>query len=81
MLDADWQAFLQPPPEILAGGVGAEQTVAATLQRYQAIAADPRYATLAQRPEFAATHTLLRDYLSLRTRADTTGLSLPPPPR
>jgi hypothetical protein len=82
ILDAQWQAFLQPPPEILAGGSNpTEQVVTAALQRYDAVALDPRYAALSQRPEFAATHKLLREYQGVRTRTDATQLNLPPPPR
>jgi hypothetical protein len=42
---------------------------------------DAKFATLTQRPEFVATHQLLRQYASLRSRADAAQLSLPPPPQ
>jgi lipid-binding SYLF domain-containing protein len=80
LLDPNWQAYLQPPRELLAGGVPATEAVTAALQHYEAVAVDPKYAPLSQRPEFTSTHQLLREYLTLRSQEDPANLRLPPPP-
>jgi lipid-binding SYLF domain-containing protein len=80
LLDPSWQAYLQPPGELLAGGVPAAEAVAAALQHYEAVALDPKYAALTQRPEFTTAHQRLREYLTQRSKEDPANLRLPPPP-
>ena len=82
LLDPNWQAYLQLPGDVLTGGpIPDEQPLMAVLQRYETAASSPQYATLSQRPEFMATHQLLRQYISLRSREDSADLTLPPPPQ
>ncbi len=81
LLDATWQGYLQLPGDVLNGGAPNEQAMLVLLQRYEEVAADPRYRTLTQRPEFTTTHNLLREYVSLLGKEDAADLALPPPPQ
>jgi len=79
LVDAQWQAYLAFPPETY----GIERAPTAdgltqTLGRFQAIAADPKYAVLTQRPEFADTYRLAQELLAAYPKP---AIALPPPPR
>jgi hypothetical protein len=80
LIDDGWRKYLALPKEVfVAGPPPSAEAIAATLKRYDAIAADPRYAALRQRAEFGATHELLREYYGLLAARPST-LNLPPPP-
>jgi lipid-binding SYLF domain-containing protein len=82
LLDVRWREYLQLPNDLIEGSrLPDSSIVTLTVNRYDAVAADPRYATLSQRPEYVAVHGLLRQYASLQSRQAATTLSLPPPPR
>lgn len=79
LVDAQWQAYLAFPPETY----GIERAPTAdglqqTLARFQAIAADPKFAVLTQRPEFADTYRLAQELLGALPKP---AITLPPPPR
>jgi lipid-binding SYLF domain-containing protein len=78
LLDVRWREYLMIPTDI-ATAPPSRETAQQMLQRFDAIAADPRYARLAQLPEFATAHQLLREYLSA-VRPAGGQLDLPPPP-
>jgi lipid-binding SYLF domain-containing protein len=82
LLDANWRTYLQLPGVLLNDG-NAEDASAmmAALQHYETVAADQKFAALTQRPEFTATHQLLRQYVGLQRQANAAWLSLPPPPQ
>lgn len=79
LVDAQWQAYLAFPPETY--GIERAPNVEAltqTLARFQAVAANPQYAPLAQRPEFVETFRLAQELLAALPKP---ALALPPPPR
>lgn len=79
LIDDSWRRYLALPREVSAPGPAPTQaSITAVLKRFDSVSADPRYAALQQRPEFGATHQLLREYNdALSSRG---GLNLPPPP-
>jgi hypothetical protein len=80
LLDKQWAAHLALPAEVFTGkGHPPPETLRRSLARFDAVAKDPRYRTLTQRPEFQSTYGLLRHYLSARSQ-DAGSLQLPPPP-
>lgn len=79
LVDAQWQTYLAFPPETYGTdrpptADGLQQTLA----RFQAIAADPKYAVLTQRPEFTDTYRLGQELLGALPKP---AITLPPPPR
>lgn len=79
ILDANWKQYLALPAE--AYEVGGQPNIDAlrrTLDRYDAVAAKPIYATLAQRVEFTTTHAALKQYVE--AVAGGNQIKLPPPP-
>ena len=79
LVDAQWQAYLAFPPETY--GIERAPNIDAltqTLARFQAVAANPQYAPLAQRPEFVETFRLAQELLAALPKP---ALALPPPPR
>lgn len=79
IVDERWRAYLALPAEVYGGDrPPSPEAVAQAVQRFQAVAANPQYAALAQRPEFAETFGLLQAYSSMTARPT---LALPPPPR
>lgn len=82
VLDASWQKYLALPPEVYAGErLPSAAALRLSLDHFSAVAADARYQTLAQRPEFRATWSLLRQYIATVQPATNQPLLLPPPPR
>lgn len=78
LVDNQWKAYLALPPETY----GVERAPSLdglnqSLGRYRAIAADPRYAALASRPEFGETVRLLEQLISSFPNST---IALPPPP-
>jgi hypothetical protein len=79
LLDPAWQQYLALPAEVFTGqALPPGTTFETSLQRYQAVAGDPRYRVLSEHPEYQETYTLLRRYAALAQPRGT--LSLPPPP-
>lgn len=79
IVDERWRAYLALPAEVYGGDrPPAPEAMAQAVARFQAVANNPQYAPLAQRPEFAETLGLLQQYLSLTARPT---LALPPPPQ
>ena len=73
--------YLALPVEVYAaGGPVNVQSLGQSLGRFDAVARDPRYQALSQRPEFRTTHELLRRYFSLEASRGGPALALPPPP-
>ena len=59
LLDEQWRQYLALPRDIyVPERTATYQTLVDALGRYDSVAADPRYAAVAQRPEFAAAHAL-----------------------
>jgi lipid-binding SYLF domain-containing protein len=82
VLDASWQRYLALPAEVYAGDrPPSAESLRDSLERFSTVAADPRYQTLAQRPEFRTTWSLLRQYSATVPPPPAQPLSLPPPPR
>lgn len=78
--DGTWKSFLQVPRDP-AGGVSRDMAeLRGTLQRYDQVAVDPRYAPLTQRAEFARAHQLLRGYVATQSEQTARQPQLPPPP-
>jgi hypothetical protein len=80
LLDPQWKEYLGLPAWMFLGGAAPNaEEVKAILGRYEAVDKDPRFATLAARPEFDSVLSLLRHYNE--TLAPTRqSLQLPPPP-
>ena len=79
LLDNQWKNYLALPAEVYAaGGPINVQSLGQSLGRFEAVARDPRYQALSQRPEFSTTHELLRRYYSLESSRGAP--ALPPPP-
>ena len=79
LVDEQWRNYLTLPPEIYAGN--REPTAEAMAQaaaRFQAVAANPQYATLSSRPEFVETSQLLQQIITLMPQP--AAINLPPPP-
>lgn len=80
LLDPQWTQFLSLPPEVfMAGSEPALEPLQTAVERYEQVAQNPQYATLAARPEFQAMHSSLQHYVALRAQA-AHPLQLPPPP-
>ena len=81
LLDEQWRQYLALPRDIyVPERTATYQTLVDALGRYDSVAADPRYAVLARRPEFAAAHALLREYTKLMSTSAGPAIALPPPP-
>ena len=81
LLDDRWRQYLAMPSELFAPDrpLPAE-TVRPLLSRFDAVALDPQYLVLTQRPEFQSTHQLLRECASGAAPGDGRLSNLPPPP-
>jgi lipid-binding SYLF domain-containing protein len=81
LLDARWRRYLALPPSVYRPqGPAPTAELESALARFDGVAIDARYAALAERPEFAEVHGLLRAYLDL-VRPTAPELVLPPPPQ
>ncbi len=79
-LDPQWQSYLALPMELVQAGPHPDAaTLDTTLQRYNTVANDPRYRTLATFPEFQSVYGLLNHYRQSLSPSDGQ-LNLPPPP-
>lgn len=82
IVDENWKRYLALPAEVYTGGRPPDPALLGqVVGRFEAVASDPRYQQLAQRPEFQATRQLLRQYAASQPAASTGSLVLPPPPR
>jgi lipid-binding SYLF domain-containing protein len=79
LLDAPWRRYLALPRELFDGAAPSATALDEALARYDNVAADPRYADLARRDEFRATHRLLFEYRRALVEREA-ALDLPPPP-
>lgn len=83
ILDENWKRYLALPAEVFSDSGNAlpnAQALGQSLNRFEAIVSNPQYQTLVQRPEFQATHQLLKKYFQVLTRQTSGVLTLPPPP-
>lgn len=79
LVDPQWQKYLSLPAGLYNGPLPSAQELTPFLNRYNTVAADPRYRALTERREFQQTHTLLRQLVNQET-APNPGLQIPPPP-
>ena len=80
LLDPSWQAYLALPASIFQeAGHPSPDEIATAASRFQTVASDPRYASLAALPEFQTTRGLVLHYAQLLQHTPRT-LTLPPPP-
>lgn len=78
LLDDNWKQYLALPTGTAPGGPPPTlEALTESLSRFDAIAKDPRYVALTQRPEFQTVQTLLQQYLNSRKSVGSAGLSLP----
>ncbi len=82
ILDDTWRRYLALPAEVYdPARRPSSEAVAATLQRFSAVAGNPQYQSLTSRAEFQATYQALQK-LSNELRAGSSAqLALPPPPQ
>jgi SH3 domain-containing YSC84-like protein 1 len=81
LLDRQWQQHLALPAEVYSPDKHPTvESLRATLEKFDRVAADARYRGLSQRPEFQAVHDDLRHYAELLAPAPAATLDLPPPP-
>ena len=83
ILDDNWKRYLALPAEVYAGD-GPPSTAAMNLSlgRFNEVAANPQYQSLAQRPEFQDTFSLLKKYCELSgAGADLADLGAARPPK
>jgi hypothetical protein len=81
LLDQQWKVYLQLPREVSVPDRPASvDALKKALQRFDAVQQDQRFASLAQRTEFASTHRLLREYTNALASEAAPQLTLPPPP-
>jgi lipid-binding SYLF domain-containing protein len=81
VVDAQWRQYLALPGEVFAEAApnpAASEQLRQCLNRYAAIATDPRYRALTERREFHDTYLLLQRFAS--SPAANGVVSLPPPP-
>jgi hypothetical protein len=81
LVDDNWKQYLALPASLNeATGQPNAQALQETVKRYESVANNPQYATLAKRTEFQTTYQLLRAYLGIVTAGNAGALNLPPPP-
>lgn len=81
LLDDAWKRYLALPVEVSRGGQHpAPESVIATIRKFDTVAANRQYQTLAERPEFQATRDRLRAYANVLVAPASPQLALPPPP-
>ncbi len=80
LLDPQWKEYLALPASFfLSGNPTTPQELQTTIEHFSAVATDPRFRGLAERPEFQSVYGLLRHYQQSITAASP-ALRLPPPP-
>jgi SH3 domain-containing YSC84-like protein 1 len=80
LLDESWKQYLGLPAVMFLGGTPPDAaTINEIVGRYDAVARDPQFATLAARPEFQSVYGLLKHYQS-SLAPTSAAIQLPPPP-
>lgn len=80
LLDANWQRYLGIPAQVFQGsGHPSVEAVNQSLNHFDAVRNDPRFATLANHPEFQSTYGLLKHYAH-ELSDNKQPLNLPAPP-
>lgn len=80
ILDPQWKNYLALPGSVfLAQQHPTADEIATVIQRFDQVASNPQYRSLATRAEFQSVHGLLKHYRSSLT-AEPQSLQLPPPP-
>lgn len=80
LLDNSWKEFLGLPAWMFLGGASPNPAeINAIVAKYDSVARDPQYASLASRPEFQSVYGLLKHYQASLSPANPT-IQLPPPP-
>ena len=81
-LNEEWRRYLALPTEFSTPNrQPAPQSLRFVLDRFDAVARDPRYRALSDRAEFGATRDALARYYATITAAKPASLNLPPPPK
>jgi lipid-binding SYLF domain-containing protein len=81
VLPDDWRRYLALPAEVYSQDRHpASEPLEQALDRFQTVAENERYGSLAARPEFQRTHALLRQYATALSPGPSQELRLPPPP-
>lgn len=81
IVDDSWRQYLALPAEAFAaGGRPSADHVKRTLARYDQVQLDPRYARIAERPEFQQVRESLADYARALSETPSGIIPLPPPP-
>jgi lipid-binding SYLF domain-containing protein len=76
--DDQWGKYLAMPADLFAADrQPSDAELAAVLQHYDLTAQSPQYRALTDRPEFRATHDLLRRYLAARSASPRSILGTP----
>jgi hypothetical protein len=79
MLDDQWGKYLAMPADLFAADrQPSDADMAAVLRHYDMAVQSPQYRALTDRPEFLATHDLLRRYLAARTASPRSILGMQP---
>ena len=82
ILEGSWRTYLALPAEVYSGDrAPSAEALRVSLDRFTTVAADSRYQTLTQRPEFRSTAALLRQYSAAVSAPASPALPLPPPPK
>ena len=81
ILDPAWQQHLALSPDITSPTPQGQQSLRDALTRFNRVADDPQFRTLAEHQEFQETLTLLNRHAWLQEAAAAHVLTLPPPPR
>lgn len=79
-LDESWRQYLALPAEVYREGTPPLNLLKTSQSRFDAVAADARYGTLVQQPEFQNTRSLLQAYVTALSAYSERKLTLPPPP-
>jgi hypothetical protein len=81
VLDESWRRFLQLPSEVVAGGPHPRLAeVEQLLAKFDRVSQSAQYQALISRPDFQATHEVLREYAQALQSAAGPALNLPAPP-
>ena len=81
IVDPSWQRYLALPQEVYSGDRAAgAQSITTAVDRFNTVASDPKYRSLAERAEFQQTFGLLKAFRDLQSAGAAT-MSLPPPPK
>lgn len=81
VLDEQWRQYLRLPPELAAGSTPPRLAdVQQTLAKFDRVKQTSQYQALTSRPDFQATHEVLREYVQALQTTAGVPLALPAPP-